>query len=92
MNRTNLAPSSLAGEEGGEQILINTALGLRANVNNFARLKPSKSDRYRVMIFGSARAKPRSFFVYDEVKRVATALAKVGCDIMAGGCACVWGL
>src|SRR6185503_12509487 len=39
---------------------------------------------YRVTIFGSARARPGTF-VYDEVKRVATALAAMGCDIITGG-------
>jgi uncharacterized protein (TIGR00730 family) len=77
-------PVSLADEEGVKQILVNTVLGLWDIVNNLTRLKPSKSERYRVTIFGSARAKPGSF-VYDEVKRVATALADMGCDIITGG-------
>jgi uncharacterized protein (TIGR00730 family) len=37
-----------------------------------------------VTIFGSARAQPGSY-VYDEVKRVAAALAEMGCDIVTGG-------
>jgi uncharacterized protein (TIGR00730 family) len=44
----------------------------------------SKADRYRVTIFGSARAKPGTH-VYEEVKRVAAALAGMGCDIITGG-------
>jgi hypothetical protein len=47
-------------------------------------LRPSKRERYGVTIFGSARAKPGTF-VYDEVKRVAGALAEMGCDIITGG-------
>ena len=35
-------------------------------------------------IFGPARAKPGTF-VYDEVKRVAAALAEMSCDIITGG-------
>src|SRR6185437_1904479 len=35
-------------------------------------------------IFGSARAQPGTF-AYDEVKRVAAALAELGCDIVTGG-------
>ena len=35
-------------------------------------------------IFGSARARPGTF-VYEEVKRVAAALAGLGCDIITGG-------
>ena len=77
-------PISLADEEAVKQILVNTIFGLWDIVNNLTRLKPSKSERYRVTIFGSARAKPGSF-VYDEVKRVATALAEMGCDIVTGG-------
>jgi uncharacterized protein (TIGR00730 family) len=77
-------PVSLADEEAVKQILVNTVFGLWGIVNNLTRLKPSKSERYRVTIFGSARAKPGSF-VYEEVKRVATALAEMGCDIITGG-------
>src|SRR5262249_34715855 len=53
-------------------------------VNSLTRLRPTKHERYRVTIFGSARAKPGTY-VYDEVKRVATALAEMGCDIITGG-------
>jgi len=77
-------PVSLADEEAVKQVLVSTVFGLWDIVNNLTRLKPSKSERYRVTIFGSARAKPGSF-VYDEVKRVATALAGMGCDIITGG-------
>src|SRR6516164_5369361 len=77
-------PISLADEEGVKQILVNTVFGLWDIVNNLTRLKPSKSERYRVTIFGSARAKPGTF-VYEEVKRVAAALAEMGCDIITGG-------
>jgi uncharacterized protein (TIGR00730 family) len=80
----NPGPVSLADEEAVKQILVSTILGLWDIVNNLTRLKPSKSERYRVTIFGSARAKPGSF-VYDEVKRVAAALAGMGCDIITGG-------
>jgi uncharacterized protein (TIGR00730 family) len=77
-------PVSLADEEAVKQILVNTVFGLWDIVNNLTRLKPSRSERYRVTIFGSARAKPGSF-VYDEVKRLAAALADMGCDIITGG-------
>jgi uncharacterized protein (TIGR00730 family) len=59
-------------------------MGLWQVVNTLTRLRPSKRERYRVAIFGSARAKPGTF-VYDEVKRVATAFAGMGCDIVTGG-------
>src|SRR5215467_8377947 len=77
-------PISLADEEAVKQVLVSTVFGLWDIVNSLTRLKPSKSERYRVTIFGSARAKPGTF-VYEEVKRVAAALADMGCDIITGG-------
>jgi hypothetical protein len=53
-------------------------------VNNLTRLRPSRHDRYRVTIFGSARARPGSV-AYEGTKRVAAALAALGCDIVTGG-------
>jgi uncharacterized protein (TIGR00730 family) len=75
---------SLADEEGVKQILVSTIFGLWDIVNDLTRLRPSKRERYRVTIFGSARAKPGTF-AYDEVKRIAAALAEMGCDIITGG-------
>jgi uncharacterized protein (TIGR00730 family) len=75
---------SLADEESVKQVLVSTIFGLWDMVNNLTRLRPSKSERYRVTIFGSARAQPGSY-VYDQVKRVAGALAEMGCDIITGG-------
>src|SRR6516164_730189 len=77
-------PISLADEEAVKQVLVQTVFGLWDVVNNLTRLRPSKHERYRVTIFGSARAKPGTF-AYDEVKRVAKALAEMGCDIITGG-------
>src|SRR6516165_12036710 len=75
---------SLADEEAVKQILVGTVFGLWDIVNNLTRLRPSRQERYRVTIFGSARAGPGTF-VYEEVKRVAAALAEMGCDIITGG-------
>jgi uncharacterized protein (TIGR00730 family) len=75
---------SLADEEGVKQVLVNSVLGLWDVVNNLTRLRPAKHDRYRVTIFGSARVKPGTFG-YEETKRVAAALAAMGCDIITGG-------
>jgi uncharacterized protein (TIGR00730 family) len=82
--KSKTGPVSLADEDGVKQILVDTVFGLWDIVNNLTRLKPTMSERYRVTIFGSARAKPGQF-VYEEVKRVATALAEMGCDIITGG-------
>lgn len=75
---------SLADEEGVKQVLVGTVLGLWEIVNSLTRLRPSRRERYRVTIFGSARARPGTF-VYDETRRVARALAELGCDIVTGG-------
>jgi len=83
-DRQHAQTVSLADEEAVKQVLVSTVLGLWDIVNNLTRLKPSKRDRYRVTIFGSARAKPGTF-AYEEVKRVAAALASMGCDVITGG-------
>lgn len=75
---------SLADEEAVKQILVDTVFSLWDVVNNLTRLRPTKRERYRVTIFGSARAQPGTF-VYGEVQRVAAALAEMGCDIITGG-------
>ena len=82
IQRTNSV--SLADEEGVKKVLVDSVLGLWDVVNNLTRLQPSKRDRYRVTIFGSARAKPGSL-AYDETKQAAKALAEMGCDIITGG-------
>jgi uncharacterized protein (TIGR00730 family) len=75
---------SLADEEGVKQVLIDSVMGLWDVVNNLTRLRPSRHERYRVTIFGSARAK-QGTFGYEETKRVAAALSELGCDIITGG-------
>jgi hypothetical protein len=78
------SPVSLADEQAVKQVLIDSVLGLWDVVNNLTRLKPSQKDRYRVTIFGSARARPGTV-AYEETKRVSKALAEIGCDIITGG-------
>jgi len=75
---------SLADEEAVKEIVGGAVLDLWKAVNTLTRLRPSKRDRYRVAIFGSARAQPGSF-VYDEVKRASAAFSAMGCDIVTGG-------
>ena len=75
---------SLANEEEVKQILASSVLSLWQVVNNLTRLRPTRRERYRVAIFGSARAETGSF-VYEEVKRTAAAFAALGCDIVTGG-------
>jgi uncharacterized protein (TIGR00730 family) len=82
-DQTNVSVS-IGDEDAVKKILVDSILGLWDTVNNLTRIKPSRRDRYRVTIFGSARAKPGSF-TYEETKRAAAALSKLGCDIITGG-------
>ena len=75
---------SLADEARVRDVLASSVLGLWDVVNALTRLRPSRHERYRVSIFGSARLKPGSFG-YEETKRAAAALAEMGCDIITGG-------
>lgn len=75
---------SLADEDAVKQVVADTIFNLWDAVNNLTRLRPSRRDRYRVTIFGSARAEPGTF-VYEECKRLAAALAELGCDVITGG-------
>jgi uncharacterized protein (TIGR00730 family) len=89
MNPTESAESSsasvsLADEDAVKRILVESVFGLWDVVNNLTRMRPSRRDRYRVTIFGSARATPGSV-TYEETKRASSALADLGCDIVTGG-------
>jgi uncharacterized protein (TIGR00730 family) len=75
---------SLADEQGVKEVLQSAILGLWEVVNNLTRLRPSKRERYRVTIFGSARAREGTF-AYEETRRVARSLTELGCDIVTGG-------
>ncbi len=77
-------PVQLSDEEGVRQVLADSVFALWDAVNNLTRIKPTRHDRYRVTIFGSARAKKGSF-AYKETRRTAAALAAMGCDIITGG-------
>lgn len=84
LNSSNSGSVSLADEKAVTKVLVDSILGLWDVVNNLTQLQPSKRERYRVTIFGSARAEPGSV-TYEETKRVAAALAAMGCDIVTGG-------
>ena len=75
---------TLDNEAAVKKVVVDSILGLWDVVNNLTRLKPTRDDRYRVTIFGSARAKPGTV-AYEETKRVSKALAELGCDIITGG-------
>ena len=46
----------LNDEEGVRQIVVETLFGLWAAVNTLSRLRPTRRERFRVTVFGSARA------------------------------------
>jgi uncharacterized protein (TIGR00730 family) len=75
---------NLSNEDDVRQILTDSIFGLWDVVNNLTRLRPSRHERYRVTIFGSARAHSGSF-AYEETRRTSAALAAMGCDIITGG-------
>ncbi len=75
---------SLADEEAVKDLLVDTVSGLWRLVNNLTRLRPSRRERYRVTLFGSARVRPGTF-AYDEARRIAAALAEMDCDVITGG-------
>jgi hypothetical protein len=53
-------------------------------VDDLSRIRPPKSEYYRVTIFGSSRMKPGER-LYEDTRRLAAELAAMGCDIVTGG-------
>src|SRR5687768_1186187 len=74
----------LSDEKATLDILVKSVFGLWETVNNLTRLRPTKRERYRVTIFGSARVDP-SHWIYGAVRDVSAELTRLGCDIVTGG-------
>jgi uncharacterized protein (TIGR00730 family) len=74
----------LGDEEATVKVLSQAVLGLWDVVNNLTRLRPTRRERYRVTIFGSARTDPEHW-VYATVRDLAAELTRLGCDIITGG-------
>lgn len=74
----------LSDERAVLDILTKSVFGLWDTVNTLTRLRPTKRDRYRVTIFGSARVEP-NHWVYTAVRDTAAELTRLGCDIVTGG-------
>lgn len=74
----------LSDEEPVRQILIDALFSLWSTANNLSRIRPSKDDRYRVTVFGSARTEA-DHWVYEEVERLCAGLSALGCDLVTGG-------
>ena len=74
----------LSDEQGALDILTKSIFGLWDTVNTLTRLRPTRRDRYRVTIFGSARIDP-NHWAYAAVRDVAAELTRLGCDVVTGG-------
>lgn len=74
----------LSDEEPVRQIIVDALFSLWSTANNLSRIRPTKKDRYRVTVFGSARTEAEHW-VYEEVERMCAGLAALGCDLVTGG-------
>jgi hypothetical protein len=75
---------TLDDEQKVLEVVTGSVLNLWETVNQLTRLRPTRRERYRVTIFGSARV-PRDHWVYTAVRDVAAELTRLDCDIVTGG-------
>ncbi len=74
----------LSDEDAAVKLLERAVGGLWEVVNDLTRFRRTTRQNYRVTIFGSARIKPATP-AYEGVKKLATELTGMGCDILTGG-------
>jgi uncharacterized protein (TIGR00730 family) len=74
----------LSDEDAATELIERAVTGLWEVVNELTRFRRTSRQNYRVTIFGSARLK-RGTLAYNEVKKLAAELTKMGCDIISGG-------
>jgi uncharacterized protein (TIGR00730 family) len=74
----------LSDEARAVDVLGSSVLKLWEVVNGLTRLRPTRRDRYRVTVFGSARVQ-KDHWVYTAVRDLASELTRLGCDIVTGG-------
>jgi len=74
----------LSDEDAAVALLERAVTGLWEVVNELTRFRRTTRQNYRVTIFGSARLKPGTR-AYNEVKKLAAELTRMGCDIISGG-------
>ena len=75
---------TLSDEPKVQDVLQSSVLRLWEVVNNLTRLRPTRRERYRATIFGSARV-PKDHWVYQAVRDLAAELTRLDCDIVTGG-------
>src|SRR5215470_8874903 len=66
------------------KIIDRTIVRLWDTIEELEALTPAELRFYRVAVFGSARLKPEDQ-EYSDVKRLASKLTELGCDIVTGG-------
>lgn len=66
------------------EVVEDSLVSLWTVVNELARIRPPKPKYYRVTVFGSSRMQPGDV-LYNDVRRLAAELARMGCDIVTGG-------
>ena len=74
----------LCDEANAVKVLQSSVLGLWEVINTLTRLRPTRRERFRVTIFGSARV-PREHWVYQAVRLLAAELTRMDCEIVTGG-------
>jgi uncharacterized protein (TIGR00730 family) len=74
----------LSDEDAAVALLERAVTGLWEVVNDLTRFRRTTRQNYRVTIFGSARITAGTP-AYDGVKKLAAALATMGCDVLSGG-------
>jgi uncharacterized protein (TIGR00730 family) len=75
---------SLGDEQRVLEVLRSSVLNLWEVVNGLTRLRPTRRQRFRVTIFGSARV-PKDHWVYQAVRDLAAELTRLDCEIVTGG-------
>ena len=78
------AQTSIANPAATFEVIRKAILGLWDVVNELTSIKPTKRERYRVTIFGSARIQKETP-LYNDVRQLASELTTMGCDIVTGG-------
>lgn len=81
---TERTESLLVATENTMKVVETAVDQLWTVVNELSRIKPERQQHYRVAIFGSARMQPGTPS-YEDVKRLASRLSGLGCDIVTGG-------
>jgi uncharacterized protein (TIGR00730 family) len=75
---------TLSNEQAVVDLVSSSIMRLWSTVNDLTRLRPTRRERFRVTIFGSARV-PSDHWVYRAVRDLAAELTRMDCDIVTGG-------